>query len=473
MRHLLSIAACLLLLSSASCSPLVDAFSLPTHVPTIALPTDEPVTAPLAATKPAVTEPTPTETPAPPGAPAVPVWAVNPVDQTILKIDPQSNSIVITIQVDGAPDRVAAGESGVWALDRTNNRLFHINHETGQLLHTIQLPPGRAEALELGDGVVWVGMTGMVSIAEHRPGQSGEVIPPSAVLMIDPASGEIVDQFAVQPVRQLEAAGSKLWILSRGVIDTPLQLIDPISREGWAVPLRNAPEWLPADAIAVSADSLWLLSTAYGKIFHATTSGEITAAVNLEAKMPTGYPDLLLAGGGLWAATPWGTVLHIDPASNRVLGRVELGIPLSQLIDGQDSIWVLSMQTGQIFRISLQHHEVIAQIATGSQLEPTVVPSPTPRIVVWNPCPNSPTSRLKVGDTAYVSKEPLISNRVRLEPNREAEILGLAHPGRALKIIEGPTCAEGWVWWKIKAGELEGWTAEGDQERYWLVPLYQ
>jgi hypothetical protein len=40
-------------------------------------------------------------------------------------------------------------------------------------------------------------------------------------------------------------------------------------------------------------------------------------------------------------------------------------------------------------------------------------------------------------------------------------------------IIDGPECANGWVWWKIKAEgqDLEGWTTEGDHFEYWLLPI--
>ena len=68
----------------------------------------------------------------------------------------------------------------------------------------------------------------------------------------------------------------------------------------------------------------------------------------------------------------------------------------------------------------------------------------SPPIVVWKPCPDAPTSRLKVGDLAYVNNDPPAPNRVRKEPNRQAEILGLINPGGSMEILEGPTCAGKW-----------------------------
>jgi len=43
-----------------------------------------------------------------------------------------------------------------------------------------------------------------------------------------------------------------------------------------------------------------------------------------------------------------------------------------------------------------------------------------------------------------------------------------------VEIIDGPRCVKDWVWWKIESQESDvtGWTSEGDEENYWLVPVY-
>jgi DNA-binding beta-propeller fold protein YncE len=475
MKRIFLILAGFFLLLNTGCSLLEEQFPLPTHVPTIALPTDAPIKILPAARVSQTSTPMPAIalTPTRLALSPMPVWVSSPIDQVVLRIDPLSNSIAAVVAVDGNPEMVEVGLGAVWALDRMNNQVFRIEPNTNQVTAVIPLPSGKANALAVGSGFVWVGMTGKINLAALSPQQGDEILPPSWVLAIDPESNRLREDFAVQPVNRLAVSGKKLWVLSRGVIDTPIQIIDLENRQGLAVPLRNAPDWLPADALAVDAENLWLLSTAYGKIFHATTDGQIQAAVNLEASMPTGYPDLLLTSSGLWAATPWGTVLRIDPETNRVKGRVDLGLPLTQLIDGQDSIWVLSQQAGMLFRIDIDQNVVTAQIATGTQVQPTVVPSPTPRIVIWKPCPDAPLSRLKVGITAYVTTDPPVGNRVREEPNREAEILGVIKAGASMKIIEGPACSDGWVWWRMQNANYEGWTAEGDQSAYWLIPVYE
>ena len=182
-------------------------------------------------------------------------------------------------------------------------------------------------------------------------------------------------------------------------------------------------------------------------------------------------PGRSLAEQRLWLATPGGSLVLIDATTNHLIGSLNLGMPLSSLTVHASDVWAVSQQTGSVLRIDPAALQVSAQISTGSALAATVVPTATSRVVIWKPCPDAATSRLHVGDIAYVTKDPPIPNRVRAEPNREAEILGMINPGASMDVIDGPTCADGWVWWQVKTADTEGWTAEGDQETYWLVPL--
>lgn len=450
-----------LLLFLAGCSGISGQVTQPTEVPTIALAVEP-------SGLPATAAPTPTIEPE-----NAPVWVANPVDRVVLRIDPQTNTIAARIPVEGSPEITSAGESAVWVLDREHDLVFRIDPQTNQVVTSIPLPSGEAEALTTGAGSVWVGMIGRIDLTGQVPGQEEEVAPPGIVVQIDSRSNNILKQLPVQPVSQLAVDGTALWVLSRGTIDTPLQVYDLKTSQGMAVPLHNGPEWLPAEAIAVGQDNLWLFSASYARIFHANPEGYILSAVQYKVNKPTGYASLLLSASGLWAATPWGTLLHIEPATNHLLGEIDLGIPLTGLYSSRGAVWALSQQTGTIYRIDSEKNEVTAQIATGSAVQPTVVPTATPRVIIWRPCPDAATSRLKVGDIAYVTKDPPLPNRIRKEPNREAEILGLINPGGSMDVIDGPACSDGWVWWKVKNAEYEGWTAEGDPETYWLIPLYQ
>lgn len=431
----------------------------------------------LIITLPANEQPKPATTTVIPTPATEPVWVTNPVDRTILRVDPQTNSITAIIAVEGRPERVAAGEGGVWALDQENDQVLRIDPWTNRVAQVISLPAGEAGVIATGAGSVWVGISSPADRAASAPVETQdretiEALQPGSVVQIDPQRGVVTGQYSVQPPAHLAASGMALWVLSHGAIDTPLQIIDLAREQGLSVPFRNAPEWMLADAMAVDENSLWLFSTAYTKIFHAMPDGRILSTLDLEERQPTGAADLLRYGDDLWAATPWGTVMRIHPRTNKVLAQVDLEAPLTSLHTGGGTVWALSQQRGMLFRLDPITASVTARIETGRQVEPTVVPSPTPRVVIWQPCPDAASSRLKVGDIAYVTKDPPMRNRIRQAPDRDAQLVGYINPAAAMTLIDGPQCANGWVWWKVKNADLEGWTAEGDLETYWLVPMF-
>ncbi len=104
---------------------------------------------------------------------------------------------------------------------------------------------------------------------------------------------------------------------------------------------------------------------------------------------------------------------------------------------------------------------------------PTVTETVAPQSGPWEACPGAAyLSRLRVGDKAKVSEDPPLANRVRSQPSLTGEVLGFIEPGEEMTILEGPGCSANWVWWRVRSLEtgLEGWTAEGDKDSYWLVP---
>jgi hypothetical protein len=87
-------------------------------------------------------------------------------------------------------------------------------------------------------------------------------------------------------------------------------------------------------------------------------------------------------------------------------------------------------------------------------------------------CPDAPAITIKRDAWAQVSLYPPVSNNVRREPRLKAELLGSLTPGEPVWIVGGPRCADGYAWWFVHSlSGLEGWTAEGDAENYWLVQL--
>lgn len=82
-------------------------------------------------------------------------------------------------------------------------------------------------------------------------------------------------------------------------------------------------------------------------------------------------------------------------------------------------------------------------------------------------------SRLAIGDYAAVADENETPNRVRSGPSLMDKVIMQVYPGTPLKVIEGPVCADGLIFWKVEHKSIpggSGWTAEGDGSEYWLEP---
>ena len=92
--------------------------------------------------------------------------------------------------------------------------------------------------------------------------------------------------------------------------------------------------------------------------------------------------------------------------------------------------------------------------------------------IVDHPDCTSGWTRLKAGQEAKVSDDDSLTNRVRLGPGTNEPIIALLYPGSIVRLIEGPVCADGAVFWKVGSYPTGiGWTAEGDGRDYFLEPI--
>jgi uncharacterized protein YraI len=74
---------------------------------------------------------------------------------------------------------------------------------------------------------------------------------------------------------------------------------------------------------------------------------------------------------------------------------------------------------------------------------------------------------------ATVSFHPAQNNNVRRRPDTSAPLVGQIKPGEEVEITGGPVCQDGYIWWQIisVSTRLSGWTSEGDNNNYWLIPV--
>jgi hypothetical protein len=90
-------------------------------------------------------------------------------------------------------------------------------------------------------------------------------------------------------------------------------------------------------------------------------------------------------------------------------------------------------------------------------------------------CEGTLPPQLEIGERTVVT--PGQPNNVRSTPSGSAERVFQLEPGVEVTVVDGPVCADGFVWWKISQqieGSFEpneGWTVQGNGREYWLIPI--
>jgi branched-chain amino acid transport system substrate-binding protein len=195
----------------------------------------------------------------------------------------------------------------------------------------------------------------------------------NGVAAIDPASGKIKSftQAATAPSNIAVGEGA-VWVLNTQ--DETVTRIDPETR---AVTDRFRTRGVPTD-LAVGGGALWV-GNGGGRDANYTVSisridprtGAITRTVKLTdgsdfaGTYNWGIPQVAVGAGAVWAADPGLTVSRIDPASGRLVARLEADARLG-IAAGEEGVWFLSPQGGAVTRIDPRTNRVGQTISIGS-----------------------------------------------------------------------------------------------------------
>jgi YVTN family beta-propeller protein len=87
------------------------------------------------------------------------VWVANAGDNSVSRIDPQTNGRVQTIGVGKGPDAIAIGAGGVWVASADDWSVDRIDPRTNQVTKTIALGH-RPQGIAVAGGLVWVTVRG-------------------------------------------------------------------------------------------------------------------------------------------------------------------------------------------------------------------------------------------------------------------------------------------------------------------------
>lgn len=83
-------------------------------------------------------------------------------------------------------------------------------------------------------------------------------------------------------------------------------------------------------------------------------------------------------------------------------------------------------------------------------------------------------TRIQAGQGTAQVEAGGLPNRLRAEPATSGAFIMDIQPGRTLdRVISGPACNEGYVWWEVEIDGQRGWTAEsnGNTSEYYITPV--
>ena len=233
--------------------------------------------------------------------------SVESVGNAIAAIDGDS---VEYAQVGRTPSTIAVGEGAVWVLNADDRTISKIDPETKEV-NTFGTG-GVPTDLAVGEGAVWVG--------NGEPG-GVDIAYTASVSRVDP------DTTAVTETQVLPSPRSTPDVRTAGEFRT-----------------------LGVSQLAVGAGAVWAINPDLSVSRIDPDSGKRVAIVPMEAG------GAIAAGKeGVWALaagfeTPY--VLRIDPSTNKVSQRIELGASdLTGLAVGAGSVWATDVEEGLLWRI--------------------------------------------------------------------------------------------------------------------------
>lgn len=84
-------------------------------------------------------------------------------------------------------------------------------------------------------------------------------------------------------------------------------------------------------------------------------------------------------------------------------------------------------------------------------------------------CPDTPTSRLIVGERGYVVDDGESLN-LREQPGTDQPLISQIPSGASFDVLAGPVCEADYAWYRVRYEQDTGWIAEGDQREYYALP---
>jgi streptogramin lyase len=255
-----------------------------------------------------------------------------------LALSPPTLSTIIP--TGAAPCGAAAGFGAVWVAADGAGTLARIDPRTNRVTRRVRLARG-ACATAAGAGAVWV-------VNYER----------STLTRIDPRTLRVrTAKVGTTPFDVLVAFGG-VWVT--GWEEGTLDELDPVTLRL----LRQVDVGPRPNGLLARSGRVWV---GFGR--DATAIATVDPTTGRVSRFPMGAlrPGWFAAGtNDLWITAADTDVLHVDPSTGRVLGRLHVGRTLAQGAAAPDgTIWIPDKEQSLVYRIDPLHERVLDSFPAG------------------------------------------------------------------------------------------------------------
>jgi 40-residue YVTN family beta-propeller repeat len=268
------------------------------------------------------------------------VWVANVGDESVTQIDAATRRIVRTIKLTGAPTGLSAGDGALWVTDGRAGTVERIDQDTGDVDHAIPVRPKLSKTQFFTNvsnhltGAAW-----MPVLVAHGSVWVGDAFS-SRIIRLNPRSGRVTGTIDGYETWALAAAPMGIWILDSSA--RKLALIE--AESGRTVrTVQLDPDGAPK-ALAVGGDAVWVPNSGPSAGLPPTFVWRVNSASGaIGPKVSVDYlPDAIAATpSAVWVGS-WGngSLTKIDPSTNTVVARIQLGHPIGGVAADDGLVWV-------------------------------------------------------------------------------------------------------------------------------------
>lgn len=205
--------------------------------------------------------------------------------------------------------------------------------------------------------------------------------------------------------------------------------------------------------LCVSA--IWWWQVQYGSVIGWTGEGQNGQYWLMPLATCYNAPPARLSPGMQAQVTPGlPNTVRSQPAGGSTLGQIPGGASFTVLAGPQCG------SDGRLWW-QVNYNNLVGWTAEGEGT--TYWLQPDPNVTVCQM-----TSRVTVGISGQVT--PGLPNALRTQAG-SGQVIGYIPAGGFFRVIGGPQCVSGVLWWQVQYGAMTGWTGEGQSGVYWVTPL--